>query len=133
MQEDLIDLILANAGVSALIGARVWWVRRPQGEAVPLAILSMVSSIPAVALAGQTNWTESRVQVDCYAKTYSVARAVARAMSAVLDGYSGTVGGTEVQGSFRISERDLFEGGDTEADRLFRVMIEYRVVWRAAS
>lgn len=133
MQEDLISLILADAGVTAAVGTRIWWVRRPQGEEVPLAILQMVSSVPAVAMAGETNWTDSRVQVDCYATTYAAARGAARAIAALLGGHSGTTGSTEFQGVFRISDRDLFEGGDTEDDRLYRVMTEFRVIWRDAS
>lgn len=133
MQEDLIALVLADAAVTAAVGAKVWWVRRPQGQVAPLAIMTMVSNVPAIAMAGETNWTDSRVQIDCYATTYAGARAVARAVSALLGGYSGTEGTTEFQGIFRISDRDLFEAGDTDRDRLYRVMLEFRVIWRDAS
>ena len=133
MQQDLITLILADAGVTAAVGARVWWVRRPQGQVSPLAILTMVSSIPAIDMGGEINWTDSRVQADCYATTYAAARSIAAAISALLGGHSGQTGDTEFQGVFRISERDLFEAGETEADRLYRVMLEFRVIWRDAS
>jgi hypothetical protein len=133
MQEDLIALILADAGVTAAAGTNVWWMRRPQGQVAPFAILQMVSSVPAITMTAEANWTDSRVQVDCYGPTYAVARGVARAVAARLGGYSGTAGTTAFQGVFRISERDLYEAGETEADRLYRVMLEFRVIWRDAS
>lgn len=133
MQEDLIALALADAGVTAAVGSKVWWVKRPQGQAAPLAVMTMVSNVPGVAMAGETNWNDSRVQIDCYATTYAAARATARAFSTLFGGYSGTQGTTQFQGIFRISDRDLFEAGDTDQDRLYRVMLEFRVIWRNAS
>lgn len=133
MQSDLIALILADAGVTAAVGSKVWWVRRPQGQVAPFAILQMVSSVPAVTMASEANWTDSRVQVDCYGETYAAARGVAAAIFTLLGGHSGTTGSTHFQGVFRISERDLYEAGETEVDRLYRVMLEFQVIWRDAS
>lgn len=132
MQQDLVALLLAAPAIQAVAGSRVWWVRRPQGSDLPCAILQTVSTVPAYGFAGPKNWQESRVQVDCYALTYAAARGLAAAVATRLSGYSGTQGATQFQGVFQISDRDLFEGGGTAEDRIYRVMLEFQVIWAVA-
>ena len=124
--------MLADATLAGLVGTRIYWTRRPQAAGLPVVILQTISDIPAYKLDGETNFAEARVQVDCYALTYASARAVARAVSASLGGFSGTVGTTAFQGVFRTSDRDLQEPGEAPDDRLYRVMLEFMVSWQSA-
>jgi hypothetical protein len=133
MQADLIARLLADPALTGIAGQSVFWARRPQGILPPLVLLRMVSSVPALIMQGEGPVEQSRVQIDCYAQTYAAARAMAAAVKARLGGYSGVVGATRFQGVFRVTEMDMTEGGETDPDRVMRVMLEFMVSWQPAS
>lgn len=132
MQEDLIARLIADAPLAALVGSRINWVRRPQASALPAVVLQTISNVPSYTFDGETNFSDARVQVDCFALTYASARAVAQAVSSSLSGYRGTVGATAFQGVFKVSDRDMQEPGEASEDRIYRVMLEFMVTWRNA-
>jgi hypothetical protein len=67
------------------------------------------------------------MQVDCYAASYAAAKVLSRVVLTVLNGHRG--------GGFRLIEsvaiRDGREGGSNEADRPFRVSLDFLTHWRA--
>lgn len=114
MEEDLRALLLSNPGVAATVGQRVTWTKRPQGSPLPAIVLHLIDSVPTYTLDGDTGHRNSRVQVDCYGEMYADAKGTARAVSSALSGFKGTVGGTNFQGVFQESSRDLSEAGAIE-------------------
>ncbi|MBK8772800.1 MAG: hypothetical protein IPM06_20550 [Rhizobiales bacterium] len=90
-------------------------------------MLRRISGVRDYKLSGATGLVESRVQVDCYGSTYASAKAVARAVEAVLSGYSGTQGATTFDGIFLIAERDLIDDDESPAD-LHGVSLDF-MVW----
>lgn len=120
MEEDFRALILGAA-------ATVSWGERPQGGALPAIVLTGVSDTPTYHMDGDAGLTESRVQVDCYATTYGGAKAVERAITPALSGYRGVSGSTVFHGIFSEGARDLRDGGTDEAERLFRISIDFIV------
>jgi hypothetical protein len=133
VQADFIDLILGAPAVTAAVGTKVYWARRPQGALAPLILMHVISELPDFRLGGVGSHRRTRVQIDCYGTTYADARAGAAAVKTLLNGYTGTVGGTRIQGVFQDSERDMTEGGDTATERLFRVSMDFFVNWHAVS
>lgn len=123
MEENLTSLLLANSALTALIGQRLTWNTRQQGAAVPAVILTVVSNIPDYTHDGETIGTH-RVQIDCWAKTFSSAVAVGRAVDAALSGYKGG----SFQGIFKDAERQSFETGAEAAERFYRVSLDY-MIW----
>jgi hypothetical protein len=123
MEEAFRALLLASGEVTALAGTRVNWGAHPQGHALPGIVLNVVSDAEGHTLQGPDGLSEGRVQVDCYALTYREAKLLARAARAALDGASG--GG--FQGVFLAGTRDGREGGTNEADRPFRVSMDFMV------
>lgn len=122
MQEGLRALLLADAGVSALVGTRVTWGARPQGSALPAVVLHLISDVPGYTLAGDNGHRDSRVQVDSIGEGQPLsALNVARAVQAALSGYSGTVAGTIFQGIFIDQTRDLSEAAPESERRLFHI------------
>jgi hypothetical protein len=111
MEEQLTNYLLAQAGLVALVGNRITWTRRAQGAALPAIVLHVISRTPAYTMDGPTNATPQRIQTDCWGKTYSEAKAVARQVTAALSGASMTVGGVAFLGSFKEGERDAFTQG----------------------
>jgi hypothetical protein len=128
--EQAFRAILHNtSGVIALVpAARINWGEHPQGAANPYIVLTVISEIPGLTMQGPDGLVEFRVQVDVYAPSYGAAKGAARTVIALLHGYRG--------GQFRLIEhagsRDSREGGTNEADRLFRVGVDFIVKWRTA-
>lgn len=130
MEEALVAKLLASAGVTALVGNRINWTRRPQGNATPAVVLNMIDGSPGYTLAGPDGLYRNRVQVDCWAKTYAQAKLTARAVDAALSGFKGVSGGVSFRAVFIDSERDDYaaEGPDP----LNRTMLDL-MVWHSPS
>lgn len=134
MKADLLALIRTDAGVATVAGARVWWAERPQGSALPAAILHVISGGDDYHLRGRIALTETRVQVDCWGDRYLAVDALARAVRERLSGYLGTVGTTRFAGIFLDGDRDMTDqagaadaGGGKAMPRLFRVSLDFIV------
>lgn len=117
MEEALTALLLADATVSSLTGSgnRLTWDVISQGQSGAAAVMYLISGIPDYHTAGPSGLVESRVQIDCRATKKADAVALARAIEAVLSGYSGTVAGIKFNPIFKISDRSRFEKTDAEA------------------
>ena len=128
MEEQLRAILLASSGVTALAPAnRINWGAHPQGAGLPALVLNVVSDAEGLHLKGPDGLSQGRVQIDAYAVTYGGAKTLARAVRAVLHGYRG--------GGFRlvshVATRDSREGGSNEAERPFRVSLDFTFAWRA--
>ena len=123
MEEQIRAALLASSGVTALVAGRVNFGAHPQGEPLPALVLTTVSDVSDHTLSAPDGTPEARVQVDAYAPTYAGAKQLSRAVRAVMDGYSGGA----IQGAFLASARDSREGGTNEAERPFRVSMDFMV------
>lgn len=110
--------LLATAGLTALVSNRIHWIVAPQAVAAPYMILSVISSVPGYTMNGQDALTESRVQVDIYAKTYAAAKSIAAQVKSALSGFRGTISGVLFDGIFIASERDTFTDDASPSDLL---------------
>lgn len=128
MEEALRAILLASSGVTALApAARINWGAHPQGAALPGVVLTVISDAEGLVMNGPNGLSLGRVQVDCYAETYTGAKVLARVIRAVLHGFHNA--------NFRlithVASRDSREGGANEADRPFRVSMDFTTAWRA--
>ena len=128
MEEQLRALLLASSGVTTLApAARINWGSHPQGAALPGVVLNVISDAEGMVMNGPNGLSEGRVQIDAYADSYSQAKALSRAVIAALHGLRNT--------NFRlvthVSTRDSREGGTNEAERPFRVSMDFTTAWRA--
>ena len=127
MEEDFRALLLADSGVASFAGSRVGFGERPQGGGCPAIVLNTISGAEGLTMKGPDGLLQSRVQVDTYALSYAEAKAAARAIVSALHGYRG--------GGFRlvehVSTRDSREGGTNEAERPYRVSLDFMAHWRA--
>jgi hypothetical protein len=128
MEELLVAMILADAGVSALVSDRVRWVQAQQGEVKPFVILTRISGSDDPTYREASSLMESRVQVDAYALTYAGAKALARALKSALNTKGSGLAGT-IDRIFYDSERDLFDD-DQSPDKVYRVSTDYRILHR---
>jgi hypothetical protein len=127
MQQQFRALLRSSAAVTSHVpSTRINWGEHPQGAGKPYIHMMMVSENEGLTLQGREGLEMGRVQVDCYAPTYLKAREVAQAVKALLHGHRG--------GGFRLIEhvatRDSREAGTNEAERLFRVSMDFTTHWR---
>lgn len=125
METDFRAALIAAAGLG-LPATRISWGAHPQGEALPAIVLNVIDDAQGLTLQAPDGLHRGRVQVDCYAATYAAAKTLSRAVSAALHGYSA--------GNFRLvahtATRDSREGGSNEAERPFRVSLDFMTYWR---
>jgi hypothetical protein len=128
MEEALIARLLADTGVAAIAGARVFPGSRPQGAALPAVVLNRISGGPLYADDGEVGLEQARIQIDCWAESYAAAKLLARAVTASLSAFEGTVGATTFQFIELDIEQDLREGGGDAASYPFRTALDF-LVW----
>lgn len=131
MEAALVAKLLASSGVTALTGARINWLRRPQAEALPAIVLQLVDGVPDYLLDGSYSLTESRVQMDAWARSFKQAKQIARAVEAALSGQRFTLSGVRFEGVFIASERD--DTFDETPDAYFRTSLDLMVHHASAS
>jgi hypothetical protein len=104
-----ITRLLADAPLNALVGNRINWVERPQGEDFPAITMQVVSDARNQILKGYDSIQPARVQIDIWAPTYSAGREVLEAfLSAAVPAQSGN-GHTFSRAMVELPPRDLSE------------------------
>jgi hypothetical protein len=121
MEQELRAILLAASSVTDVVVNRINWGSIPQGQPYPSVAMHVIDEVTESTMTGPDGLFQGRVQIDCYALTYSQSKILARAIIAVLDGYRGGV----FSGIFLASARDSRESGTNEADRPFRVSLDF--------
>ncbi|AHE52636.1 tail completion protein gp17 [Sphingomonas sanxanigenens] len=129
MEEALRDRLLANPGLSALVGDRIWWVERPQSSALPALTLQLISPGRTYTHDGPAGFYGPRVQCDSWGGSYGSARLVSRALLAAIEPAT-TVGGVEFKAAFLDSERDMPVSEMPDRTTIFRVSQDFFVWWK---
>jgi hypothetical protein len=127
MEQAIIAKLLATGSVAAIVGTRVFPGSRPQASALPALVFNRISGAPVYTDDGEAGLAESRIQIDCWAETYSVSKALASAVKASLSGFVGASSGVTVQNILIITERDRRESGSNAPEYLYRVNLEFSV------
>jgi hypothetical protein len=86
IESALVTALTTNAGLSALIAARLYPDSRPQGAALPCIEYLRVST-PRVQVLGSTQavaWSRPRLQFSCWALTKAEALSVCAALRTAL-------------------------------------------------
>lgn len=118
LQAGLRARLLADSAVAAIVGARIYWVDRPQETTYPAITLQTISDPRPEHLKGFDGARATRVQVDCWAKGaagYGVALSLARAVIAAISPPATVSGKRFGRGSVE-GQRDL---GETVTDGSF--------------
>ncbi len=129
MQGALRARLLAALTVTTLVGTRVHWMTRPQNDPLPSITLLTVSDGRPKHLKGYQGFRETRVQCDCWASTYSQARALAEAAIAVLSPPQ-TGNGVRFDHAIADGPRDLGENIGTAF--IHRASVDF-IIWHSVS
>jgi len=82
--EAIIARLEADAAVTTIVGDRIYWLVRPQGETLPALVLQVISETRTQHLKGFDDMFEARVQVAAQSERYSESRQLAEAAVAAL-------------------------------------------------
>lgn len=123
----IMTLLRATTGVTALVGDRIYFVQSPQDTGKPYIVISKVDAPRLHSHEGADGIAHPRFQFSIFDEHYGDCKAVAAAIQAALQGYSGTMGGAggvAVNGVFYEDENDFYE----ESSGLYHVACDY-IIW----
>ena len=122
----------ATAGVSALVAARIAVDTAPPSWALPMVLLSRVSTVPVNQLTGNPSDFQSRLQVDAYATTRVAAGSLADAIAAALREWRDLVGTPNIHSAKELLRHDFTELDEdgTGEPVAYRTSIDFSV-WHA--
>lgn len=129
MEEALLARLRANVALAALVGDRVDWIERPQGDALPGVTLQGITPGRNYTQEG-TGLTGTRVQTDSWGATFLSAKRVARAVLAAVEPAA-------TQGSIEFSRSFLDGGSDRDpvdiagGGKVFGVRQDFIVWWKS--
>lgn len=126
MEQALIDLLLADAGVAAIAGDRVFYRRRDRKSGLPAVVVHLIYAPDDYAMKGVTGFVDALLQIDCWAEGPLIALDLRVAVKARLAGY---IGGPFLGIFCDVIAAD-FEGGAGEQE-LDREILEARVKYAA--
>lgn len=119
-EKALAALLDAAAGVTALVGTKIYGCAAPDEAAAPLVIYAKQSAEREPYLDAGTNIVRARVAVLCVAATYPSLKALGEAVRVALNNQAGTFGGVLVE-DLALSEEgpDEYEPGLKEFAQQF--------------
>ena len=85
LETGLYTVLTGDAGVSALVGTRIYPEIMPQGVTYPAISYQRVSTVRTAMLSGVDDFTQVRIVVDCWDDSYSGVKALAAAVKSALD------------------------------------------------
>jgi hypothetical protein len=97
MQIDLVNRLLADAGVSSFAGTRIYPIILPQNPLYPAITYSIEDETFGETFdEATTDYVETQVQVDAWGNTYAEAKNLYLAIKASLANFTGMMGSTKV-------------------------------------
>jgi len=90
-------LLDAAAGVTALVGSRMYAINRPEGDALPAVVWNQISDVPHPVL-NQSAGPEvmvARMQINCISDTPEDVKALLEQIRLALHLQSGTINGVQ--------------------------------------
>ncbi|UZW54057.1 hypothetical protein NUH86_10975 [Sphingobium sp. JS3065] len=106
MRIDLRSRLVANPTIAGLVGSRVYWNKRKQGDPLPAIVLYKISPGIQYTHNGDSGYYGSRIQFDSIGLEVRDFEPVFNALKAEME-QAKTVGQTAFSMSFLESERDM--------------------------
>jgi hypothetical protein len=123
--------LIADAGVNALIGSRIYPLLAPASTSLPFVVWRRSGINREQTLGPPMGVPRVSVEYTIFATTYYSARNVADAMRRALDGYGGILDNVEVkQSSLEDESDDLATLEGSETPDAYSVTQTYDVMWQ---
>ena len=116
-EEGLFTYLSTHAGLSALVGTKIYPQVIQQDTTLPAVTYNLISKNRRQSTIGGNYGLVSPIyEFRCYATTYSQAKNIGEQIKSALLNYSGAIGSYTVQGCFYVSE---FDGYDSETKEFY--------------
>ena len=129
MEADLIARLLDVAGVTALVGSRVY-VKPPQDATYPLIRIQRIGSEHAHEMEGAAGICQALTQIDCIGRQVKDVKTLVEQVRQAIQGFKGTQGSTTFRSILLTDQRDLDEpdqqGGETGH---FRTVMDFTITY----
>jgi hypothetical protein len=130
IDQALMAYLKSLAGLTALVGTRIHFIRVPQGTAMPYVIILDVSNVIPADLKGVLDIEEPNKQISTYASTKEGATAVADQLRNALDDFSGTLSGITVQHIRRLTDTMTDYLGEDGTTPVHIADLEFSITYR---
>lgn len=124
-EEALFAILSNDAGVTAIVGDRIYPLQTPEEGQYPALSYWRVDGPREHALDGPAGLARPRMQVDAWANDFRTAKAAIEAVIEALDGYRGTVAGVSIVGILALNDHDIFE----PSTRTYHVAADFEVMY----
>ena len=122
----LYTYLQTQADLTALVSTRMYPVRLPQKPTLPALVITKIAKPREYSHSGDSNLANPTYQFDCWAKTHQDAVALQAKLDLALTAFKGTMGDTDVGGTFITNVID-----DEEPDTaLYRQIVDVEF-WHA--
>lgn len=127
IESGLYAKVTGNAGVSALIGTRLYPLVLPQNPTLPAASYQVISGDSAYTIGTQAaQIRKPRFQISAWASSYDTAKSVIRAIRTALDHQTASWSGVTVLGVvFEGEEIDFYDSETKEYQITAEVIITH--------
>ena len=107
------SILTENAGVSAIVGNKVYPQIAAQGAAFPFVVYVLQDNSPSDTKSGPSTLDEVRYDIVAAAETYSELSSLTERIRLALDRYTGDIGGVEID-SIQFIDLDVDNDPATE-------------------
>ena len=121
---DARTFLIANAGLTALIGTRIYPSVLPQTPTLPAVVYQTISDVREMLHDGPQGLPVARIQYDCWGVSYTSARNTANALRTAADGYRGAMGASAVGFASVLNMIDTYEPVTQRYRTLVDVLIQ---------
>jgi len=127
LEKAIFTRLSTDAGITALAGNRIYPQILPQNPTLPAITYFRVSTTKPYAQSNSVNIAQARLQISCWAETYSVMKSLVEAVRKSLDGFSGVVNGIQIT-SYLNTCYDLYDD-DTG---IYHGIVDFKIFYEEA-
>lgn len=128
MEEALLAYLLSQTSITDLVSTRLFWVQVPQGTALSYIRLQVISAAIERQYVDASNLGSKRIQIDCFADTYTKAKAIERAVIALLNNERFEQSSTRIE-AFLDNSRDLTDENAAKTPIIYRQSLDFMVTY----
>ena len=131
IEKSVYVLLSDDANIIETAGNRIYPMVVPQDASLPAITYQILSTTGISVMAGPTNLKERRLQINCWAETYTVAEELAHKVGRSLDGYRDTAEDVKIWGIELIDEGDvLADHKSAQVLRRYGRRLDFRIHYR---
>jgi hypothetical protein len=125
-EQAIFSLLTNDAGVSAIVGTRVFPRGLPQNHTLPALVYQLISAPRELTHSGPETLVEARVQITAHATTYAAAKTLQNAVQVASDGFTGTPASVTVQATRTEDGPDQYDPKTETEQAIIDILISYQ-------